>query len=106
MKAVSQYISVEWKSPPLLKWKHKPRECIIKGVIKGADGIPADGAEIILMGETEKKVRSDGTGFYAFTGLRPGKYVVKADIRGEDVTKEVKDIKVRNGEIKDISIEF
>lgn len=69
-------------SLPEMKWKTKPVNGIIRGVI--TDKVtkqPIDHARIWLAG-TSHTVVSDGTGFYAFTRVLPGVYNITVSKTG------------------------
>ena len=65
-------------SYPQMPWKAKPKTgCIMGFAYHGAELLPMDGAEVKITGKGfARSIRTDGTGFYALVGLKPGEYAV------------------------------
>ena len=103
--ALKKWIASEWVYPPILEWKSKPDECIIKGTVKDNQFGIIDGAKIVLTSKTSKTTFTDGTGFYAFTRLMPGIYNVTAKVSNNDI-RVVKNIEIRESDIREINFEF
>jgi len=104
-KEFKKWIASEWVYPPILEWKSKPDECIIKGTVKDNQFGIIDGAKIVLTSKTSKTTFTDGTGFYAFTRLMPGIYNVTAKVSNNDI-RVVKNIEIRESDIREINFEF
>jgi len=54
----------------------------IVGRVTGSNGAPVPGIPIVLAGTSEARAITDGSGNYAFTGLRPGSYAVRPTAPG------------------------
>jgi len=64
---------------PDMPWKSSPTLGHVCGTVTcKSDGTWADGATVTINGPTNRGMRADGTGFYAFIDLPPGTYVVTA----------------------------
>ncbi len=103
--ALKKWICTEWVYPPALEWKINPQEGIIKGIVKDARFGMVDSAKMTLKGTDSKISFTDGTGFYAFTNLKPGKYSLLVTVSANQV-REVKNIKIKKGQIRNIDFEF
>ena len=68
---IGEVIYPEPVSPPPPRWREE--QSSIAGYLMDASGQPLDGREVALQG-TSYKTRSDGSGFFAFSGLPPGSY--------------------------------
>lgn len=63
---------------PELPWKSHPRAGHVQGFVLEAAGLkPVDGAEVSIVGRVRRRMRADGTGYYAFIDLPPGKYRIE-----------------------------
>lgn len=79
---------------PSMPWKSAPTKGHISGTVTvGTTGAWCDGAYgtiVSISGPESRSMRTDGTGFYAFIDLAPGKYTVTAASPGyADVVKTV-----------------
>ncbi len=86
----------EWLDVPPLAWKIANPNGIIAGSVYGK-GKPLDGAEVSLP-EIHLATKTDGTGFYAFIDVPPGKH--KIALRG----RTVGETEVRAGVISTFNI--
>lgn len=65
---------------PAMPWKLHPHHGIVKGVALAPDLAPCDGAVVHLAsaaptaGTHARSVETDGSGFFAFVGVSPGRY--------------------------------
>jgi hypothetical protein len=56
----------------------------IQGYVYGEDGSPVPRAEVVLEGSAHRsRARTDAQGYYAFSDLPPGRYVVKGQVGGQ-----------------------
>jgi uncharacterized lipoprotein YddW (UPF0748 family) len=104
-RELKKWICPEWIYPPILEWKNKPAESIIKGMVKSSRFGIIDSAKIVLTSKYSETTFTDGTGFYAFTRVTPGNYSIMAKISNNEV-KVIKNIEMRAGEIREINFEF
>lgn len=76
---------------PEMPWKTKPKTGILKGFVLDYDLIPIDGVAVTLTGKVRRSQRTDGTGFYAFVDLPPGKYTILVDDpkHGRDTERDI-----------------
>lgn len=52
----------------------------IQGIVRDSDGKPVAGAHVSLIGTgTPQVARTDGSGYYTFTGVQPGAYTLKVE---------------------------
>ncbi len=73
--ALGQEIYPETVEPPRPRWR---TQCaVLAGFLKDSSGTVVDGGEVVLAG-TKQKATSDGSGFFAFVGLKPGTYRLQA----------------------------
>lgn len=63
---------------PRLPWKTQPTIGMVFGTVLKDDLQWADGVEVVLRGPVERRMLTDGTGFYAFVGVPPGSYQLSA----------------------------
>lgn len=70
-----------WQAPPALPWKTQPQNGIVYGTVIDYDMSPVDGGTVMLLDNAGNRYLSttDGTGFYAFFGLPPGRYSVQIE---------------------------
>ncbi len=63
---------------PVMPWKENPKTGVVRGFVFGGNQLePVDGVEVTIRGKgIRKTTRTDGTGFFAVLGLRPGEYAV------------------------------
>ncbi len=66
-------------APPSLPWKHSPEWGIVHGTVLDPQLNPLDGATVSLVNAEGREVATstDGTGFYAFLEVPPGRYTVR-----------------------------
>ncbi|HWR16460.1 MAG TPA: family 10 glycosylhydrolase [Terriglobales bacterium] len=69
---------------PRPQWLESPETGWLAGTVRKADGTPVDGAEIELrraggfpLFRRTMRVLTDGNGFYGFSKLKPGRYLVR-----------------------------
>ncbi|MGC8741316.1 MAG: family 10 glycosylhydrolase [Candidatus Sumerlaeaceae bacterium] len=74
--AIRSQLYSKWTLPPQATWLVNPRSGIVSGTVTKA-GRPADGVVVRL--STGEETYTDGSGFFAFCGVRPGTVEVKAD---------------------------
>ena len=78
----------------------------LKGVVQDATGTTLEGALVILRadhsGQEIARCRTDGSGVYSFTAVRPGVYRIEVTAAGFN-TVEVRDVHVEPGEQKSVS---
>jgi uncharacterized lipoprotein YddW (UPF0748 family) len=73
---------------PTMDWIENPQAGWLAGVVYGANGKPVDGAAVVLRGmggePIHRKMRatSDGTGYFGFADLAPGRYEVELEKGG------------------------
>lgn len=80
---VTPPIFAEPASVPPMPWKLAPTNGHLKGVVTLAtNGIPADGATLLLAGPVNRTLLSDGTGFYGAVDLPPGAYSLAVSLPG------------------------
>src|SRR6267142_2545858 len=62
----------------------------LRGVVKDELGASVVGAEVTITDAAgvQKKTTSNGEGAYSFTGVAPGKYVIRASAKGFAVTED------------------
>lgn len=93
----------EWAPVPEMEWIDDPTSGILKGrVYIGKDKKPVDAARVRLNDHT---IYTDGSGYYAFVGVRPGN--TKISIEYEDESLIIEGIEIKKGQImtKDILID-
>ncbi|MBI3978372.1 MAG: family 10 glycosylhydrolase [Chloroflexi bacterium] len=76
----------KWVPTPEMPWKSRPTTGHLMGTVTGADGRPLDGALVTIAGPASRKLETDGTGFYGFVDLPPGRYTIAVNLNGKDVT--------------------
>ena len=66
-------------TPPDLPWKRSPEWGIVHGTVLDPQLHPLDGATVTLVGADGREIATstDGTGFYAFLRVPPGRYTVR-----------------------------
>lgn len=66
-------------APPDLSWKRSPEWGIVHGTVLDPQLNPLDGATVSLVNAEGREVTTstDGTGFYAFLRVPPGRYAVR-----------------------------
>ena len=67
--------------PPPALWVEYPRTGLLAGRVTFTSGdstFSADGARVYIGGEEQKIVQTDGSGFFVFSALNPGVYMVIA----------------------------
>jgi hypothetical protein len=85
---------------PAIPWKENPKTGIVSGFVHAADSLsPADGAKVTITGRARRTQRMDGTGFFAFVDLPPGRYRVTIEGRGYAPVK--RDVEVKAGAVVD-----
>ena len=68
---------------PEMSWKSEPKKGHLKGVVLTSNLDPVDGAKVEVSFRGKKSTRfTDGTGFYGFVDLPPGKAIVKVSSPG------------------------
>lgn len=83
-------------SGPPMPWKVAPKKGHCKGFVFTPDLTPVDGATVTLRGRGKTQTRrADGTGFYAFTDLKPGRYKIYVVAPG--YTSQIKTLDVNAG---------
>lgn len=91
----------KWVAPPVLPWKQHPTTGILYGTVVEAETMaPVDMAEVSLIrGKHAIDRQTDGTGFYAFVGVQPGKYTLRVRSRkGPAAIHKVSVIRGAHGE--------
>ncbi len=68
---------------PDMPWKSRPATGHIKGTAIAAGKAGIDGMTVTLSGPESRSMRTDGTGFYAFIDLAPGRYTVSCSHAGQ-----------------------
>lgn len=77
--ALVSNVTPTWAEIPAMPWKTAPTKGHLMGTVLLADsGAWADGAMVNISGPTNRTMRADATGFYAFIDLPPGNYTVAA----------------------------
>ncbi|HOX56131.1 MAG TPA: family 10 glycosylhydrolase [Candidatus Paceibacterota bacterium] len=72
-------VTPSWDDIPSMPWKTSPVAGHLMGTVYlGNSGAWADGATVSVTGPTNRTMFVDGTGFYAFIDLPPGRYAVTA----------------------------
>ncbi|TDC22729.1 hypothetical protein E1265_14980 [Streptomyces sp. 8K308] len=88
---------------PEMEWKSRPTEGHVTGELTLRDGTPLDGAEVTLtpVGGRGEPVsgRADGTGWFGFAHLDPGRYVARVDLPDGVVGVPLSTVRVRRGAI-------
>jgi hypothetical protein len=73
---------------PTMDWIENPQMGWLAGVVVGSNGKPIDGAAVVLVGTGEEpsqrrmRTISDGTGYFGFADLAPGRYEVELEKAG------------------------
>lgn len=93
----------EWAEVPDMPWKTVPQKGFLMGKVKGMRG-PADGVKVKLRGPkgVVRKTRTDGNGFFGFSDLSPGTYVIQVDKR----VAAAKVTKVKAGDVAEVNIQL
>ena len=74
-------VTPTWADIPDMPWKNSPTNGHMMGTVTlGDTDTWADGATVSVSGPTNRSMYVDGTGFYAFIGLPPGRYTVTANL--------------------------
>lgn len=69
---------------PTMDWIEHPRTGWLAGVVRSPDGKPIDSASVVLLAAASQSPRevqqttSDGSGYFGFANLAPGRYDVEA----------------------------
>ena len=79
---------------PRMPWLDKPQSGMLRGFVYSASSAsPADGAEVSLVGTTHR-VYTDGSGYYAFVGVKPGDYLISVKYK-KGLHTEAKRVKIK-----------
>ncbi len=79
---------------PKMPWKENPKTGHLKGFVLTSDAFnPVDGARVTISGPARRTQLTDGTGFYAFVDLPPGKYRVKIEAKGYEFVVLMGDVR-------------
>jgi hypothetical protein len=74
----------DWARTPDMPWKTRPERGFAKGYVRLADGRPADGYSVRLIGPVARALTTAGTGFYGALDLPGGSYHVEVS-RAEQI---------------------
>ncbi|HZB71694.1 MAG TPA: carboxypeptidase regulatory-like domain-containing protein [Acidimicrobiales bacterium] len=77
--AQGSYLATHWNTADNAFLSHGGPTGSLRGQVLGADGAPAAGARVRLLGTTIPPATSDETGAYAFEALAHGTYRLQAD---------------------------
>ncbi|MEW9033609.1 MAG: carboxypeptidase regulatory-like domain-containing protein, partial [Planifilum fimeticola] len=93
----------EWVDVPDMPWKTVPQKGFLMGKVKGVRG-PADGVKVKLRGPKGvlRETRTDGNGFFGFSDLSPGTYVIQVDKR----VAAAKVTKVKAGNVAEVNMQL
>lgn len=70
-------------SEPEMPWKTHPKTGHIKGFVLDVNSLePVDGAVVLLRRPVRRRIETDGTGFYAFVDLPPGRAELTVSAKG------------------------
>lgn len=88
---------------PDMPWKTDPKKGFLMGRVKDARG-PADGVKVKIRGPKGivREARTDGNGFFGFTDLSPGSYVIQVDKR----VAAAKVTKVKAGKVAEVNMQL
>ncbi len=86
---------------PAMPWKARPSTGAVVGVLKLTNGTPLDQVAIVARNPvTNEQVTgrlSDGTGWFGFVDLRPGVWLIEAELPNGVIGKPVAAVHVRRG---------
>lgn len=88
---------------PEMPWKTHPTKGHIKGTCTSGPKARIDGMTVSISGPQKRAIKTDGTGFYAFIDLEPGKYTVTCSYEGRTRTSQL-DVAV--GKVSDADFDF
>jgi uncharacterized lipoprotein YddW (UPF0748 family) len=74
-------VFTEWLDPPTPTWKAYPKTGIFEGNLNAA-GVPVDHGTVIIDGEPDTQVYTDGMGWYAIMEVPPGPHVLRFSFPG------------------------
>ena len=66
--------------PPTPKWIVYPSEGVLSGRVYEKSGRAFDSAVVAINGPSKRMMRSDGSGFFSFIGVPPGRYNLRATL--------------------------
>ena len=87
-----------------MDWLTAPDYGILCGTITDEKGKPADGAVVVTDDPEWKKVLADGSGFFAFTKIAPGKKLPLIVEYGGKITTT--DFDVKAGKVTELKIKL
>ena len=93
---------------PAMPWKAHPSTGAVVGVLKLTDGTPLDQVAIVARNPvTNERVTgrlSDGTGWFGFVDLRPGVWLIEAELPSGVIGKSLAAVRVTKGVVAKTSL--